>query len=152
VLVKVPVGVSSDARRAGVSPASLSPETIVRPRVSVAVRIGHGKEVPVSVVEESLVVGQVFGKFVDGEESGGGSNPLAGVEDGVEEDAILACAVGDFDNPQWSTFGGSSDVDDGHEFWECGGDFIDVCLDLWNNDYLLFCFGDLFFEACERIV
>jgi len=84
VLVEVPVRVSANAKRALIRLARLSPEAIVGPRVHEAVGVGDQQEVPIVGVQKSLIVGQILGQLVDGEEEGGGSNPLAGVQHGVE--------------------------------------------------------------------
>lgn len=131
MLVKVPVGVGADAK-AVVGLAGLSPEAVVVPRVDEAVRVGDRQEVPVVGVQEGLVVGQVLGQLVDGEEQGGGSDPFAGVQHRVEEDAVLAGAVGHLDHSQGATLVGGADVDDGHQLGVSGSDLVNVSLDLGN--------------------
>lgn len=130
MLVKVPVGVGADAERTFIGPAGLPPQTVVLPRVDEAIGVGDQKEIPVIGVQKGLVVGQVLGQFIDGVEQGGGSNPFAGVQNGVEEDAVLAGAVGDLDDSEGTTLEGGANVDDGHQLGEGGSDFVNVGLNL----------------------
>jgi hypothetical protein len=109
MLVKVPVEVSAEAHRVCIGAARFPPQAIVRPRVYEAVRVGDKQEIPVVGVQQGQVVGQIFSKLVDGEEQGGGSDPLACVQNRVEENRALSRSVGKFHHSDRSSFVRSAD-------------------------------------------
>lgn len=57
------------------------------PGMVVAVRVGHGQNVPVGHVQEGLVGGEFGGQLVDGVERHRRTEPFGGVDGGVDEDA-----------------------------------------------------------------
>lgn len=72
----------------------------LRPRMVVAVRVGHRQDVPVGHVEEGLVLDQISRQLVDGVKRHRRSEPFGSMDGGVDENADLVgrAAVGQLEH------------------------------------------------------